>query len=268
MAADPSPQMQKTKKLVRVRKKVEVVLPVEVLPPLPPSLAIICKHKVHEWITPEDYTFRLLDLNLVLTLAAVGCAGLGYFLFPWNRALGMALAAAFYVDFFAHAKASMLLHWDVFPRFVLAILDRGRRLMAVACVAIVVVCVLRFGTQDGVRRATLFIWTVAMALAALTGWVLRVDRRVSAAAEFVELDDDTSLWIIRKDGSLAAVADIEGDTTFYLLTYRGIIPTGYDVVVHTAKPCVTCDEGIDDFLTCRKNGGTITEDEGIDGFDV
>ncbi|EEE55837.1 hypothetical protein OsJ_04449 [Oryza sativa Japonica Group] len=72
MAADPSPQMQKTKKLVRVRKKVEVVLPVEVLPPLPPSLAIICKHKVHEWITPEDYTFRLLDLNLVLTLAAVG----------------------------------------------------------------------------------------------------------------------------------------------------------------------------------------------------
>uniref|UniRef100_A0A0E0CBR4 Uncharacterized protein n=1 Tax=Oryza meridionalis TaxID=40149 RepID=A0A0E0CBR4_9ORYZ len=186
MAADPSPQMQKTKKLVRVRKQVEVVLPVEVLPPLPP-LATICKHKVHEWITPEDYTFRLLDLNLVLTLAAVGCAGLGFFLFPWNRALGMALAAAFFVGFVAHAKASMLLHWDVFPRSVLAILDRGRRLMAVACVAIVVVCTLRFGTQDGVRRATLFIWTVATALAALTGWVLRVERRVSAAAEFVEL---------------------------------------------------------------------------------
>lgn len=239
MAADPSPQMHKTKKLVRVRKQVEVVLPVEVLPPLPP-LAVICKHKEHVWITQDDYTFRLFDINLVLTLAAVGCAGLGFFLFPRNRALGMALAAAFFVGFFAHAKASMLLHWDVFPRFVLAILDRGRRLMAVACVAIVVVCVLRFGTQDGVRRATLFIWTVAMALAALTGWVLRVERRVSAAAEFVELDGDTSLWIIRKDGRLAAVADIEGDTTFYLLTSRGIIPTGYDVVVHTAKPCVTC----------------------------
>uniref|UniRef100_A0A0E0JSE2 Uncharacterized protein n=1 Tax=Oryza punctata TaxID=4537 RepID=A0A0E0JSE2_ORYPU len=204
MTADSSPQMMhKTKKLVKVRE-VEMVLP-------PAAAAADIKQKTHIWITQEQYTFRLLNTNAMLTMAAFGCAGLGFFLFAWNRALGMALGAAFFVGFFAHAKASMLLHWDVFPRFVLAILDRGRLLMPVACAAIVVVCMLRFGSQNGLRRATLFIWTVVMALAALTGWVLRVESRLSAAAEFIECDDNMSLWIINKDGRLSAL--VERDTT-------------------------------------------------------
>uniref|UniRef100_A0A0D9V959 Uncharacterized protein n=1 Tax=Leersia perrieri TaxID=77586 RepID=A0A0D9V959_9ORYZ len=169
------------------------------------------KQKGHIWITHNEYMHRSFMLNVVLTICAIMSVFCGSFIYRKDRAVGMASAAALFVGVFAYVKASTLLHWDAFPRFVIAVLDAGLLLMM--GVHIIMLCILSFVPQNGAVFAILLAWAFVIVMAVLTGWILHVDRRLSAAAEFVELRD-TAAWILHADGRLSAV---EGDTTYVML---------------------------------------------------
>uniref|UniRef100_A0A0D9V962 Uncharacterized protein n=1 Tax=Leersia perrieri TaxID=77586 RepID=A0A0D9V962_9ORYZ len=176
--ANPS-QQKYNKKLVRIREQLEV-------PPSSPQAAPV---KVHIWITQDEHKFRLFLLKVALTGVAIMCVVFGAAISPkiGSLSLGVALAAAQFVGFFTCVRTPMLLHWYIFPRWVIAILDAG--FILVVGVDAVICCILYLEIENGIRFGSHFTWSFVVVLAVLAGCVFGVDRRLSSA-DFEEFKGD------------------------------------------------------------------------------